>query len=122
MKHQMKLEPPSSTQALKEGILGFADLGRVWENEEEAFCGFVFRSGRTGGSFHGLIFEEGPQRRSQDSERVKSFSPPSFHTFPRISLDPISHTHETQLKKRKDLGKGRALNNIVAAVFIEFMV
>ena len=24
--------------------------------------------------------------------RVKSCSPPSFHTFPCISLDPISHT------------------------------
>ena len=35
MKHHLKLEPPSSTQALKEGILGFANLGRAWENEKE---------------------------------------------------------------------------------------
>ena len=59
--------------------------------------------GGTRGSFRWLVFQEGTtENKSKDPEKTKSFSPPSFRTFPHITLDFLSCTPEIELEKRKD--------------------
>lgn len=62
------------------------------------------------------------EHESKDPDRTESFLPPRVRTFPHIALDFLPCTPERESwEKSKDLGKGRELNNIVAAVLIEFM-
>lgn len=62
------------------------------------------------GSPHWLVFKEGTiGNEGKDPEKTKSLSPPSFRTFPHLSLDFLACTPEIELEERKDWGSPESL-------------